>query len=30
MRLSDRATVRIGQGRLSGVVILFMLFDGGV
>jgi hypothetical protein len=29
MRLSDRAAVRIGYG-LSGVVILFMLFDGGI
>ena len=29
MRLSDRAAVPIGYG-LSGVVILFMLFDGGV
>ncbi len=29
MRLSDRSAARIGYG-LSGVVILFMLFDGGV
>ena len=29
MRLSDRAAVRIGYA-LSSVVILFMLFDGGV
>jgi DoxX-like family len=29
MRLSDKAVVRIGYG-LSGVVILFMLFDGGI
>jgi hypothetical protein len=29
MRLSDRAAVRIGYA-LSGVVILFMLFDGGI
>jgi DoxX-like family len=29
MRLSDRAAGRIGYG-LSGVVILFMLFDGGI
>ena len=29
MPLSDRAAVRIGYG-LSGVVILFMLFDGGI
>ncbi len=29
MRLGDRAAVRIGYG-LSAVVILFMLFDGGV
>lgn len=29
MRLSERAAVRIGYG-LSGMVILFMLFDGGI
>jgi hypothetical protein len=29
MRLSDRAAVRIGYA-LSSVVILFMLFDGGI
>jgi hypothetical protein len=29
MRLSNRGAVRIGYG-LSGVVILFMLFDGGL
>jgi hypothetical protein len=29
MRLSDSAVVRLGYG-LSGVVILFMLFDGGI
>jgi hypothetical protein len=29
MRLSDRAAVRVGYA-LSSVVILFMLFDGGI